>query len=265
MSTLDPLYITALPLDISFADKEANLKAVDKWSAKISPHTDIVVLPELFSTGYVGTPERARELAEREDGPTIRFLKTLAAKYQMAYCGSFLSVTGHMVFNRAFFIEPGGEAYYYDKRHLFCLSEEAKICTRGISLPPLIRYRRWNITMAICYDLRFPVWLRNTPDRRYDLMIIPANWPEKRSYAWQQLLIARAIENVAFVVGCNRGGSDDFGTYDNLTFIYDYAGRPVGQLSNGLVTAFISKDGMEKMRKNLPFLNDEDSFSIRMY
>ncbi len=265
MSTLDPLCITALPLDISIADKEANLKAVEELSAQISPNTDIVVLPELFSTGYIGEAEQARKLAEREDGSTIERLKALAAKYQRAYCGSFLSYTGHMIFNRAFFIEPGGEAYYYDKRHLFCLSEEAKICTRGISLPPVIRYRRWNITMAICYDLRFPVWLRNTPEHRYDLLIIPANWPEKRAYAWQQLLIARAIENAAFVVGCNRAGTDDFGVYDNLTFIYDYAGRPVGQSYDGFVTACISKEGMEKMRKNLPFLNDEDSFSIQMY
>lgn len=262
---LDPLNIAAFPLDISLADKEKNIYAVDALSAKMPQNTDIVVLPELFSTGYINDKVQAKQLAEREDGDTITHIKRLAAKYQTAYCGSFLSVTGHMVFNRAFFVEPGGEVTFYDKRHLFCLSEESKICTRGISLPPVIRYRRWNIMMAICYDLRFPAWLRNTPDRRYDLLILPANWPEKRAYAWQHLLIARAIENMAFIVGCNRSGTDAFGDYDNLTYIYDCTGRLVSQATPDFVTATISKDGMDRMRKSLPFLNDEDEFSIKMY
>ena len=119
--------------------------------------------------------------------------------------------------------------------------------------------------MSICYDLRFPAWLRNMPDRRYDLLIIPANWPAKRSYAWQHLLIARAIENMCYVVGCNRSGTDDFGEYDNLTYIYDYAGRLVSQPSKDFVSATISKEGMDRMRSHLPFLNDEDEFSVKMY
>lgn len=264
MSFPDRFKVAALSCDIVQGDKESNFSIIEQQMCLLPEGTDLLVLPELFSTGYISDVEIAKSLAEPEYGDTVTRLKAIAREHNMGICGSFLSNTAHILFNRAFFIEPDGEVAFYDKRHLFCISEESKICRRGIKLPPVIRFRRWNISMAICYDLRFPEWLRNKGNK-YDLLIIPANWPDKRNYAWEQLLIARAIENQAYVVGANRSGKDIFGQYDNTTYIIDYLGHPIGSRQGIITYATLSKEPMEKMREHFPVWKDADDFNIIMY
>lgn len=264
MSITDNLSVAILSIDIALADKEANKAAVEALLKQVDADTDLIVLPELFSTGYINNPEEASALAETDSGETIGYIKKTAKERHLAICGSFLAKDGHALFNRGFFVEPSGETAFYDKRHLFCLSEESKICEHGAKLPWVVRYRRWNISMAVCYDLRFPVWLRNT-DNRYDLLVIPANWPDKRQYAWERLLEARAIENQSYVIGANRSGSDHFGIYDNSSYIIDFTGHSIGATVGYITTAVLNKSQMEMMREHFPVGKDSDDFVVKLY
>ena len=256
------LTIAALPLDIVPGDVAVNLESVEGAFASLPEGTDVVVLPELFTTGFIADADVMSRLAEPLSGDTLQRIRTLAARYNVAIAGSYLARTASKVFNRAFFIEPSGEDAYYDKPHLFSISAEASILSAGNPLPPVIRFRGWNISMVICYDIRFPVWCRNV-DQRYDILLVPANWPQARGYAWKHLLIARAIENQAAVVGANRSGSDEFGSYDGETYIYDQQGQPVATQHGQWVTATISRDALRQYRLRFPVQADADSFSLQ--
>ncbi len=231
--------------------------------ATLPADTDIVVLPELFSTGFIDDPALMETIAETNGGNTIHTITELARKYNVAIAGSMAARTGHRFYNRAFFIEPSGEETYYDKRHLFSLSSEAKVFTPGSDNIRAVRFRGWNIALAVCYDLRFPAWCRNV-GLKYDIMLFPANWPEARGYAWKHLLIARAIENQAVVVGANRGGADDYGQYDGLTYIFDGMGMPTGHTlpDSDIVYAEMSLDDLRKARTRFPVSRDADDLSI---
>lgn len=259
----DFIRVAALPLDIKWADKEANFKTVSEDFEKLPSGTDIVVLPELFSTGYADDEVLLRDMAERNTQQTIDYIKELAAKYSVAIAGSFLASTPPHIYNRAFFIEPNGDETYYDKRHLFSLSREAVIFKNGEKPLPVIRFRGWNISMIVCYDLRFPAWCR-CRSNAYDLLLVPANWPKARAYAWEHLLIARAIENQCCVVGADRGGEDTYGDYNGLTQIYDGRGMPVGQpdKNSPFITADLSRKKQDDYRKNFPVSNDADDFQF---
>lgn len=250
-------------MKIAWADPGENLRCVEAVASRIEPGTDLLVLPELFSTGFLQDTQVVAALAEPVSGPTISAIKEISRKNGFAIAGSFLCRIGDKMYNRAFFIEPTGEDIYYDKRHLFSLSSEHKLFTPGTHLPAVVRYRGWNIALSVCYDLRFPVWCRNL-NRQYDMMLIPANWPMSRGYAWKHLLIARAIENQAVYVGANRGGADDFGDYDNLSLIADGLGNIISSEpdSNGVIYATVDRDELMKIREKLPFGNDADDFSI---
>ncbi len=257
----DHLRVAALPLAIKWADKESNLAAVTEAMESLPEGTDIVVLPELFSTGFSDDPDLMRELAERNTGVTIETLKALAAKKSVAIAGSFLAYTAPKVYNRGFFIEPSGEETFYDKRHLFSLSQESTIFTPGTSPLPVVRFRGWNVAMIVCYDLRFPVWCRCRANN-YDLLLVVANWPQSRGYAFEHLLIARAIENQCCVVGANRGGSDSYGVYDGLTYVFDGRGMPVSKAEGPFIVADLSRESQETFRRNFPVSNDADDFTI---
>lgn len=255
--------IAAIPLNIAWADPEENLKKVEKLIEGLEPGTDIVVLPELFSTGFMQDTDVMASQAETSSGPTLTKLLILAHLHHVAIAGSMLFKVGKRIYNHGFFIDPMGDEIFYDKRHLFSLSSESKTFTAGDTLPPVIRYRGWNVSLIVCYDLRFPVWCRNK-GHRYDIMLVPANWPEARGYAWKQLLSARAIENQAVYVGANRGGSDDFGDYTDLTFIYDSMGKDASRKNAemGVIYAEIEREEFEKVRQRLPFGSDADDFEI---
>lgn len=160
-----------------------------------------------------------------------------------------------------FFIEPSGEETFYDKRHLFSVGREGAIFHPGTTPMNIVRFRGWNIALIICYDLRFPVWCRCV-DNRYDLMLVIASWPRSRGYAFEHLLVARAIENQCTVVGCDRGGSDEFGQYDGLTQIYDSHGMPVGTEEEPFVVADLSLNKVQAYRESFPVSRDADDFTI---
>ncbi len=263
----DTLQIVALPLDIAWADPAANLAAFSAAMQRLPAGTDIVVLPELFSTGFVHDDALRADLAQPVSGSTLQAVRHFAATTGVAVAGSMMAVTAGRYYNRGFFIEPSGDETFYDKRHLFCVSAEAETFERGTDPVPVVRYRGWNIAMIVCYDLRFPAWCRNR-SQAYDVLLVPANWAAARSYAWTHLLIARAIENQAIVVGANRSGRDDYGEYDSLTQIYDATGHPVGTVDDriypGAVAATISRDDLDRARRRLPVGPDADDFALSL-
>lgn len=257
------LKIAVIPLDIKVGDKAANLDATERILSDLAHDTDIVVLPELFSTAFVSDQTQIGRLAESADGPTIQRIGQWASACNCAIAGSYYGADGGRFFNRGFFIEPGGDRFFYDKRHLFSLSEESKFMTHGANRPPIARFRGWNISMIICYDLRFPVWCRNGKPA-YDVMLVPANWPTARAYAWNQLLIARAIENQSYYIGADRAGSDEYGDYDGLSVIVDCNGQQIGHAdeTTGIVYAIADRTLLNRTRTRMPAANDADSFRI---
>lgn len=264
----NPLTIAALPLSIILSDRHANLEAVETVLASLKPGTDIVALPELFSTGFVSDPEAVSRLAEPDNGMTLNRLRALSARYRVAICGSMLGCNPERTefCNRAFFIEPNGDTTFCNKRHLFCLSPEAKLMTPGRSGYATVRFRGWNIAFGVCYDLRFPVWCRNRTlhgSPAYDVFIFFANWPEVRGYALDILLKARAIENQAYVVGANRSGTDDYGTYTGQSYMNDFMGHTLAR-SEGEEPIYMTTDrqALEAARRKLPAAADADSFAI---
>lgn len=253
---MNKLNVAVVPLDIVWTDISENLFSAERQLSTLPSSTDVAVLPELFSTGFIATSDLLDRFAESVDNSeTLRRVQHWAKKFNFAVAGSYLAKDeNNSIFNRAFFVEPSGETTVYDKHHLFSLSSESQNFTPGMEHIPVIRFRGWNIALAICYELRFPEWLRNK-GQMYDLLILPANWPARRAYAWEHLLIARAIENQAFVVGANRSGHDDSGDYDNLSMIFDYLGKPIhnvckGSSHNILATMDLSK--LEKFRQSFP-------------
>lgn len=256
------LLVATLPLDIQWADKEANFRAVEEALPLLPQGVDIVVLPELFSTGYSDDPAVLDDLAERNTGATIDRVKKWAAQTGAAFAGSYMARTHPRVYNRAFFIEPSGEETFYDKHHLFSLSREADLFAPGCDAVPIVRFRGWNVSMIVCYDLRFPVWCRSR--NTCDVLLVPANWPRARAYAWEHLLIARAIENQCCVVGANRGGTDVYGSYDGLSYIFDARGMAVGvQPENSpWIVALLDGTQLDRYRHNFPVQADADDFCI---
>ena len=265
--------IAHLPVDIAWADVERNLLNVAEKLSAIRRDVDILVLPELFSTGFIQDEQMLRQLARMSADMTLAAVKLWSSRSNMAIAGSYLDSIGNGYVNRGFFVEPSGETTFYDKSHLFCLSAESKVFTRGKELPPVIRFRGWNISLIVCYDLRFPVWCRNA-GHRYDILLVPANWASARGYAWQHLLIARAIENQAVVVGANRSGIDDYGDYNGQSFIFDPYGKVLAPAdsgtndtstdapADGFIYADYMKSQLEKVRSYLPVGRDADRFDI---
>lgn len=259
----DKLTIAALPVDIVWGDRDENLQALARALSRMPAGIDVVVVPELFTTGFIHDNDSLSRLAETASGDTMATVHQLARQYNVAISGSFLCNIGGHFYNRAFFIEPGGDETFYDKHHLFSLSPEATVYNAGVARSPIVRFRGWNISMIVCYDLRFPVWCRNVGSL-YDVLLVPANWPHAREYAWRHLLIARAIENQAYVVGANRSGCDDYGNYDDLAFIYDAMGQPIGirDEATGMIVATIDKPDLMKMRQRMPFGKDADDHAL---
>lgn len=262
------LNVAVLPLDIAWADRSENLFALEQAMAQLKPGTDLVVLPELFSTGFIADMAQALDHACQTDDrfdSTLAVLRRLSAQYCTAIAASYLKrADDGRPQNHAVLVEPSGEHTVYDKHHLFCLSPESRCYSPGQLLPPVVRYRGWNICMIVCYDLRFPAWCRNR-DLRYDLLLVPANWPTTRAYAWNHLLIARAIENQAYVIGANRSGRDDYGEYDGMSQVYDFMGKPIGQFPTPDVPASwfyatLSKEQLDHYRSSIPFHKDADRF-----
>lgn len=257
------LKIAAISLDIKLEQPAENLASAIRLIDKLPMDTDVIVLPELFNTSFIADKKVLEKFAEPNDGISMRTLKRTAMERGCLLCGSFAAVENGEYYNRGFIILPSGMIEFYDKRHLFSVSSESKIFTAGKAFMPVVEFKGWNISMMICYDLRFPVWSRNVK-HRYDMLLVPANWPISRGYAWTHLLIARAIENQAVVVGANRGGEDEYGKYDGLSQIFDGIGMPIGTYSDDgvFVTATVSPEDLILARRRLPAHFDADDFQI---
>lgn len=260
------LKITLIEENIVWGDKDANLAQLRHNLQNMADDTDLVVLPEQFTTGFMTDDrEKAAELAERNTGDTMRLLHQLAQDYRVAICGSFLASTAAQLYNRAFFIEPNGEETFYDKRHLFAFGGEDQVYNAGHALAPIIRFRGFNIKLVICYDLRFPVFCRNV-NNDYDILIVVANWPRSREYAWRQLLIARALENECYVCGVNRCGTDPNGVEygEGSSIVVDFKGKVIAQrMTSPIITTELSPALLAQFREKFPAWRDADSFSLR--
>ncbi|WP_397364394.1 amidohydrolase [Olleya sp. R77988] len=227
---------------------------------KLSKNIDLVVLPEMFTSGFTMSPE---SVAETMEGQTIQWLKSLANEQKIAIVGSLVIQEADSYYNRLVFVHPNGVINTYDKRHAFTLAGEDKVYTSGNS-KVIIDYKGFKIRPLICYDLRFPVWSRNKQD--YNVLIYVANWPKKRIKAWDTLLQARAIENMSYCVGVNRVGLDanNF-DYPGHSAVYNTLGEKLTNLKpdkEGVKEVMLTKYHIETTRNKLRFLDDADAFSL---
>ncbi len=258
------LKIAIAPIDIKFKDIPGNLAQVKDILESLEPDVDLLVLPELFSTGYVADAGIMAPLAEPADGETINIIKEYSESYDTAICGSFICRDGSRIVNRAFLIQPDGNIGFYDKHHLFTMGGEQKVFNAGTSMPPVINMKGWKIMPAICYDVRFPAWLRNHK-LKYDVLVVPANWAHSRAFAWEHLLIARAIENQAYVIGCNRSGKDEYGEYAITdSFAFNYWGKDIAmRLDNGIIYCVLNAEKMNADRNKFSPWRDADYFTFQ--
>ncbi len=259
---MDHLIITTIQTNLYWQHIDKNLAQFDEKVDAIKEHTDIIVLPEMFSTGFTMNP---KEFAEEHGGKGLQWMQQKSKEKNCVLVGSISVKDGEKFYNRLYWVMPDGSYQFYDKRHLFQMGKEDEHYTAG-SEKLVIKYKGWKICPLICYDLRFPVWSRNRKDSRYDILIYVANWPEVRSYPWKQLLIARAIENQAYVVGVNRIGQDGNEiAYSGDSCIINPRGEIVSEtkayedVSETVSLSFIY---LEEFRKVFPVMLDGDDFSV---
>ena len=260
------LKVTLIQSDLVWENRDANLRNFEEKIAAAGRETDIIVLPEMFSTGFSMKPE---EFAEPEGAATVEWMRAQALKSGAAVTGSIMVEDVGSFYNRLLFVEPGGRVSFYDKRHLFSMGGEDNHFAAGKN-DVIINYKGVNIKFLICYDLRFPVWAKNNyrNDRyEYDVLLIVANWPAVRSRVWKTLLSARAIENQAYVVGVNRIGNDGNGLpHSGNSNVVDPKGIPVlDDVANEEFIKTVSLDiaGLYEFRDKFTVGPDWDIFDIR--
>ena len=238
---------------------KANRNFFEEKINSITEQVDLIVLPEMFSTGFTMNPT---QVAETMQGETVEWMQTLAKAKNVAITGSLVIKDNNNFYNRLVFVFPSGEIQYYDKRHLFTLAGEEKVYTAGTQ-KLIVDYLGWKICPFVCYDLRFPVFARNT--EAYDILLYVANWPKVRVNAWDILLKARAVENISYVLGVNRIGVDHNNLEYNghsqaVDFLGNYLLEP--QENEGVFIVALDKNKLIETRKKLGFLNDRDAFEL---
>ncbi|SEH98175.1 Carbon-nitrogen hydrolase [Paenimyroides aquimaris] len=253
--------IALLQLDTLWEDKVANLENVTELIGSLPDDVDLVVLPEMFTTGFTMNPE---VVAEEEQGKTLQIIQELALNKQTAITGSWVVKEENNYYNRLFFVFPNKSYKTYNKRHLFTLAGEEKVYKPG-NKKLIVSYKGWNICPLVCYDLRFPVYSRIV-NQNYDLLVYVASWPDRRIDAWDALLKARAIENMSYVVAVNRCGTDPNSVFYSghsqaLDYMGSYLQPPMTNENVKIIT--IEKEPFLKARTKLAFLNDTDNFEIK--
>jgi predicted amidohydrolase len=260
MDIKDNLGVTLTLFDPVWESPVQNRRRLQDQILELRGKSDLVILPETFTTGF---SNRASELAEPMDGPTVEWMVKLSNQSGLAIGGSLLVRDEGLIFNRFVFVTPQGDCCCYDKRHLFSIGGESDLLKTG-SRRVTVNYLGWKITLYICYDLRFPVWCRNTDET--DLMIFTANWPYARREVWNILLKARAIENQVYVAGVNRTGTDGNGlTYMGDSQLINARGEALQseeRPANGWLSYTISKKELTDFRERFPVLKDADRFLI---
>jgi len=253
--------VTLVQSDIVWENREENLVYFSTVLSGLKSRTDLVVLPEMFTSGF---SMNTRLLAESFPGPTFNWMRDESKKGNFSICGSYIAQKNNYYFNRLLFFKPAGEYYYYDKRHLFGMGGEDKVYTGGKSRV-IVNYADLRINLQICYDLRFPVWSRNKND--YDVLLYVANWPESRRDVWMTLLKARAIENQCYVIGANRIGKDGTGLgYSGDSLIIDPYGKTISEISDNkdIINGEISLEKLREFRTQFQVLKDADDFVINI-
>jgi len=262
---MQDLIITLVQAVLAWEDRDASLSRFDALLRELVDPTDLIVLPEMFTTGFTMNPEN---IAEEMEGPSMEWMKTKAAATGCVICGSVVIREDGKYYNRFIWMRPDGSYVHYDKKHLFRMGEEHLHYTPGKE-KLIVEIKGWRVIPLVCYDLRFPVWSKNLYTQgqyAYDLLIYVANWPAERSTAWKTLIAARAIENMAYAAGLNRTGRDGRG--------YEYSGdsRIVGPDGNilasaapgheGMITCRLQAPPLSQLRSRLGVGNDWDNFTI---
>lgn len=256
--------ITFIQTRLHWEDRDKNLEHFTSLIDSIKEPTDLIVLPEMFTTGFSMNPEK---IAEPHQTLSFEWLKKKAAEKKAVITGSIAIEENGKYYNRLHWAQPNGEVDFYDKRHLFRLAKEDEKYTMG-QQKILKKINDWKIQPLICYDLRFPVWSRNFKDQQpvYDVLIYVANWPEVRNYPWKQLLIARAIENQCYVIGVNRIGKDGNGfEHSGDSVVINPRGEIVSKTKaheESVETVTLDKNYLEEFRKVFPVGLDSDNFKL---
>jgi predicted amidohydrolase len=264
MSTLT---VTIIQTNLYWEQKADNLQMFEAKINSITERTELVILPEMFSTGFSMKPDM---LADTMDGETIGWMKRISARKKIIITGSVIIKEGEHYYNRLIWMLPNGQYGMYDKRHLFAYANEHQHYTGG-NRRLIASAKGWKINLQVCYDLRFPVWARQSSsaaeagDLEYDVLVYVANWPEKRSLMWRTLLQARAIENQSYCIGVNRVGNDGNGIYhsgDSMVI------SPLGKVlyhkahDEDIFTITLNKEDLQTVREKMPFWKDADPFVI---
>jgi omega-amidase len=260
---MDSLKVTLIQSDLHWENIELNLEMFSEKISIISGNTDLIILPEMFTTGFSMQTEK---FAEPMNGRTVSWMKKKAKEKNCVITGSFMCSENGNFYNRLVWMRPDGTCRFYDKRHLFSMGDENDYYSPG-NKKIIEEIKGWKICPLICYDLRFPVWARNAKADPYDLLIYVANWPERRSYPWKTLLLARAIENQSYVVGLNRTGNDG----NNISHSGDSAViDPKGEIISRIPaheeiteTVLLNYDELAEFRKTFPVLKDADKFEVK--
>jgi len=259
--SVSTLSFSLIQTTLFWEDKAANLAMLAKKIMGIEEYTEIIVLPEMFSTGFSMQPEK---FAETMDGPSVDWMRRISAEKKVILTGSLMIKEDEKYYNRLIWMLPNGELGYYDKRHLFAFAEEDLHYSAG-NKRLIASVKGWKINLQICYDLRFPVWARQQGEE-YDLLLYVANWPEKRNHAWKTLLTARAIENQCITIGVNRVGLDG----NNIAHSGDsLIVGPLGEVlyhcayEEAIFTITLQKEEINNARSQFPFWKDADFFQIQ--
>lgn len=263
MSTLT---LTTIQTTLAWEDKAANLQLLEDKIRGIEGYTELVILPEMFSTGFSMQPQL---FAEKMEGETVDWMRRMSAERKVILTGSLIIEEEGRYYNRLIWMLPNGHCGYYDKRHLFAYAGEDQHYAPG-NKRLIASVKGWKINLQVCYDLRFPVWSRQSPSEKttpeYDLLIYVANWPERRSHAWKTLLCARAIENQCFVAGVNRVGRDGHNIHHSgNSLVIDPAGEVLYHKAEeeDIFTITLEKERLEEVRSKFPFWKDGDDFILQ--
>jgi omega-amidase len=258
---MQPLTITLIQTNLTWENKAANLQMLEEKINSISVPTEVVVLPEMFTTGFSMQPKK---FAETMQGETIAWMKKIATTKNIILTGSIIIEEDNKYYNRLIWMLPNEQHGYYDKRHLFGFANEDDYYTAG-SKRLIAQVKGWKINLQVCYDLRFPVWARQVNAEEYDIILYVANWPERRSHPWKTLLTARAIENQCYAIGVNRVGNDGNNIYHSgNSMVIDPLGNELYHKADDedIFTITLQKDTLQDVRNKFPFLKDADEFHV---
>ena len=258
---MNTLKIALIQSSLSWEDKRANLSMFSQKISEVEPGQDIMVLPEMFSTGFSMKPEL---FAEPIDGQSVAWLREQAENANCVITGSIIIKEEDLYYNRLIWMRPDGSFEHYDKRHLFRYAKEHDHYVAGKERK-IVKLNDWRINLNVCYDLRFPVWSRNRND--YDVLLNVANWPAKRSHPWKTLLRARAIENMCYVIGLNRVGDDGNGFFhsgDSAVIHPDGTAIEACSIREKTIHTTLSKEELISFRERFQFYKDADEFEIKI-